>query len=96
MTIAKKMSCLFLLLTVMGAKGQNAKIEITGIVKDSLTKEPLTGVYITTGKQGAQTDYDGKYTIRDLTEGEVTLSTMYFSSYPVKQKTIYLTQDTII
>ena len=96
MTIAKKMSCLFLLLTVMGAKGQNAKIEITGIVKDSLTKEPLTGVYITTGKQGAQTDYNGKYTIRDLTEGEVTLSTMYFSSYPVKQKTIYLTQDTII
>lgn len=99
MTTATKLFCLFALISAATAGAQSRRVNISGTVRDSLTKEPLTGVYITTGKHGAQTDYNGHYTIRDVsvTVGQpLTMSTMYFSTYPTVSKTILMGGDTTI
>lgn len=87
---------LLLLFLPITAGAQNAKYSISGIVTDSISKEPLMGVYITTGKQGAQSDHYGKFTIKDIPGGEVTLNTMYYSPYKLQKKTIDLHQDTTV
>lgn len=96
MTIAKKILFLFLSFGTAIASAQDRKFQITGTVIDSVTKEPLVGVYVTTGKQGAQTDYNGKYTIKNVPAQAVTLSTMYYSTYPVQNKNFSLKNDTTI
>lgn len=87
---------LSLLLCVNSVFAQNKGFNISGKVIDSNTKEPLMGVYITTGKQGSQTDGKGNFTIKDVPSGEVKLSTMYYSSYQMVSQSIALSRDTTI
>lgn len=96
MTTYKKLLCLLALIYAATVGAQTKRINISGTVTDSLTNQPLVGVYITTGKHGAQTDYNGRYTIKDLPSQQITLSTMYFSTYPTVIKTVQLTSDTTI
>lgn len=97
MTNLKILLCLFLfLIRVASVNAQPKIVTISGRVTDSLSGKPLAGVYITTGKYGAQTDYNGKYILKEIPQQEITLSTMYFSSYPVVSKTIRLSSDTTL
>ena len=96
MTIAKKILFLFLSFGTVIAGAQEKRFQITGTVTDSVTKEPLVGVYVTTGKLGAQTDYNGKYTIKNVPAQAITLSTMYYSAYPVQNKIFLLKNDTTV
>lgn len=96
MIIAKQTLFFFILFIAIGAGAQDKTFNVTGTVMDSVTNEPLSGVYITTGKQGAQTDYHGHYTIKNIAGQKVTLSTMYYSTYPVQSKTITLRGDTTV
>lgn len=73
---------------------QNKGFNISGIVVDSNTKKPLMGVYLITGKQGAQTDNKGKFVIKDVPMGEIKLSTMFYSSYSTASKELFLNRDT--
>lgn len=96
MTNLKSLLCLFALFTATVVSAEDKKFQITGTVTDSLTNKPLVGVYITTGKHGAQTDYNGNYAIKGVPGQEVTLNTMYYSSYPTVSKTIRLTADATV
>lgn len=96
MTNLKSFLCLFMLISTAGVSAQDEKFNITGTVMDSLTNEPLVGVYITTGQQGAQTDHNGKYIIKNLSPEKVTLNTMYYSTYPVRSKEVVLQSDTSV
>lgn len=97
MTNFKKSLCLFTLLTAAGVvSAQNKNFQITGTVIDSLTNEPLVGVYITTGKIGAQSDYNGRYTLKNIAPQDITLNTMYYSTYPKQSRTLSLRSDTTI
>lgn len=96
MTIAKKLLFLFISLAATTVSAQDRKFQITGTITDSVTKEPLVGVYVTTGKLGAQTDYNGRYTIKNVPAQEVTLNTMYYSTYLVQDRTILLKSDTTV
>lgn len=69
---------------------------ISGTVTDSATGEPLPGVYITCDQRGAQSDHDGRFTLRNLPPGHVTLRTMYYSAYPVVTQEIDLRCDTTL
>lgn len=92
----KIQACLFFLLCIGNTFAQQSKFSVSGTVVDAITKEPLMGVYVTNGKQGAQTNHDGCFTIKDLPKGNVVLNTMYYSSYPVVSQTVYLIQDTTL
>lgn len=92
----KSVLCSLMLFFSFYANAQDQKFNISGTVIDSFTNKPLAGVYITTGKYGAQTDYNGKYTIKNIPRQEISLNTMYYSSYATLNKTIFLKSDTII
>ncbi len=98
MNAMKYIQILFLLLFSVSTSvvGQNNRFNISGVVTDSTTHEPLVGVYVTTGKLGAQTDYNGKYLIKDVPAGEVSLSTMYYSSYGKKNDRLIIKSDTTV
>lgn len=96
MTNLKSLLFLFTLLATTVVSAQDKKFQITGTIIDSLTNKPLVGVYVTTGKLGAQTDYNGKYIIKDVAQQEVTLNTMYYTTYPLHSRTILLNSDTTI
>ena len=87
-----------LIITLMAnyseVKAQTATYKIYGTITDSLTKEPLPGVYVTTGKLGAQSDYNGNYVIENVPMGEVKVSTMYYYTYSNKSTTINVNSDT--
>lgn len=87
---------LSLLLCTNYVFAQNKGFDISGQVIDRNTDEPLMGVYITTGKQGAQTDAKGNFVIKDVPSGEVKLSTMFYSSYPTASQHIILSRDTTL
>lgn len=87
---------LFLLLCAGSLNAQNKSYNISGIVFDSLRKEPLMGVYVTTGKQGAKTDNKGYFIIKNVPQGNVVLNTMYYSSYITGNKSILLEKDTSV
>lgn len=87
---------LSLLLCTNCVFAQNKGFNISGKVIDGNTNEPLMGVYVTTGKQGAQTDGKGGFVIKDVPMGQVKLSTMYYSSYPTVLRNILLNGDTTI
>ncbi len=88
--------CLFLLFGTTTLHAQQKEFNISGIVLDTATKEPLMGVYVTTGKEGAQTNKKGFFQLKNIPRGEVTLSTMYYSSYPTCSKQLNLQQDTTL
>lgn len=69
---------------------------ISGSVLDSSNLRPMMGVYITTGKQGAQTNSSGQFSIANVPAGEVRLSTMYFSTHSTDQRVFTLRGDTTI
>lgn len=52
------------------------KYTISGTVIDSLTGKPVLGIYVTTERQGAQTDKDGYFEIRNVPAGKTRLMTM--------------------
>lgn len=75
---------------------QNNGYKISGKVIDGATKEPLMGVYVTTGKHGAQTDGKGNFTIKNVPSGDVKLSTMFYSTYETVSQNFMLSRDTTI
>lgn len=75
---------------------QQPTYDISGTVTDTATGEPLPGVYITYDKRGAQSDYDGRFTLRNVPAGPVTLRTMYYSAYPMVTQEIDLRCDTTL
>lgn len=83
-----------LLLCAGSIFAQNGGFNISGRVTDGDTNEPLMGVYVTTGKQGAQTNGEGIFVIKGVPSGRVRLSTMYYSSYSTVSKDIILSGDT--
>ncbi|MBE9487572.1 MAG: TonB-dependent receptor [Bacteroidetes bacterium] len=87
---------LLLMLCSVSVFAQHKKYNITGQVLDSISKKPLMGVYVTTDKIGGQTDKNGCFTIKNVPQGEVKLSTMYYSSYPTVRKNINLSKDTTV
>lgn len=96
MTNFKSLLCLVALFSVASVSAQDKGFNISGTVTDSLTHEPLVGVYVTTGKYGAQTDYNGRYIIKSIPPQNTTLSTMYFSSHSASSTTIQLKSDTTV
>lgn len=87
---------LSLLLCANCVFAQNKGFNVSGKVIDGNTNEPLMGVYVTTGRQGAQTDGKGYFIIRDIPMGEVKLSTMIYSSYSTASENIILNRDTTL
>lgn len=75
---------------------QQPTYDISGTVTDTATGEPLPGVYVTCDKRGAQSDYDGRFTLRNVPAGPVTLRTMYYSAYPMVTQEIDLRCDTTL
>lgn len=75
---------------------QQPTYDISGTVTDTATGEPLPGVYITYDKRGAQSDYDGRFTLRNVPAGHITLRTMYYSAYPMVTQEIDLRCDTTL
>lgn len=87
---------LSLLLCANCVFAQNKGFNVSGKVIDGNTNEPLMGVYVTTGRQGAQTDGKGYFIIKDIPMGEVKLSTMIYSSYSTASENIILNRDTTL
>lgn len=87
---------LLLAISALNAQGQTKTYDISGTVVDSLSSEPLPGVYVTAGSKGGQTNGDGHYVIKNVPAGKVTLKTMYYSSYPTATREIELTGDTTV
>lgn len=87
---------LFLLLLTTTAYAQKNSCVILGIVIDSLSQEPLMWVYVTIGKAGAQTDAKGNFIIKNVPVGNITISTMYYSSYRTAANFFYITRDTTL
>lgn len=96
MNVKKQLSFLFLLCASCNLWAQNREFSISGIAKDATTQEPLMGVYITTGKRGAQTNMQGEFKITNVPAGVVKLSSMYFSSYPTVSHEFVLQKDTTV
>jgi outer membrane receptor for ferrienterochelin and colicins len=94
--IRKAPFLLLLFFCIHTIAAQEKEHNISGIVLDSLSGEPLMGVYITTGKQGAQTNNKGVFILENIPEGNIRLSTMYYSIYPKVSKEFYLKQDTFL
>ena len=69
---------------------------ISGSVLDASSLQPIKGVYVTTGQQGAQTSSSGQFSIANVPAGEVRLSTMYFSTHSSDQREFTLRGDTTI
>jgi len=87
---------LLLLLCAVSLNAQNKFYNISGFVLDSLRNEPLMGVYVTTGKQGSQTDNKGYFIINNVPQGNIILKTVYYSSYNMITKSILLSNDTSV
>ena len=81
---------------LMGIRLMGQTFSISGTVLDSSTMRPVMGVYVTTGKQGAQTSSSGRFSIADVPAGQVRLSSMYFSTYSTDQREFTLRADTSI
>jgi len=77
-------------------KAQTRKYTISGKVINFVTNKPISGVYITTGKFGSQTDKNGFFSIKGLSSGNINLTTMYYSSFPKITKQFFLSSDTIV
>ncbi len=54
---------------------------ISGVVIDSVSGNPLAGVWVTTSESGAQSGRDGRFTIDNVKSGPHRLMTMYFADY---------------
>ncbi len=96
MNVKKQLCFFFLLWASCNLWAQNREFTISGIAKDATTQEPLMGVYITTGKRGAQTNMQGEFKITNVPAGVVKLSSMYFSSYPTVSHDFVLQKDTTV
>lgn len=94
----KLLLCLFLTLGFISinAQAQHRTYTISGIVLDSITNEPILGVYVTSGKEGSQTNSKGEYTIQNIPSGNTTIGTMYFSTFTQQFKKINIKSDTTI
>lgn len=69
------------------------RFTVSGIVIDSLSGKPLPGVYVTTETQGAQSDRDGRFAIKDVPAGEHRLMTMYYTDYRMSIKDVTVGGD---
>src|SRR5699024_6788419 len=52
------------------------------------------GVYVMAGNKGGQTNGNGRYVIKNVPAGKVSLKTMYYSSYPTVTRELELSRDT--
>ena len=73
---------------------QSRTFTVSGTVIDSLTHEPIAGVYVTTdNNKGAQTDRNGRFMIKSVPAGRTTLRTMYFSDYSCSEREVDIQGD---
>jgi len=68
--------------------GFSQRGELKGIVVDKTTGEPIiaASVYVTNEKRGVNTDFDGFYTIGQLSPGEITVVCRYIGYDSVVSK----------
>ena len=93
----KLLFCLLLAATLSAPlAAQTPTYDISGTVTDAVTGEPLPGVFITYDKRGAQSDYNGRFQLRNVPAGHVALKTMYYSAYPMVTQEIDLRCDTTV
>lgn len=79
---AAKLLFIFLISVCVAARLNAQGYTVSGRVIDSLTSLPVMGVYVTTdNNRGSQTDRNGEFVIKDISPGEHTIRTMYFSDY---------------
>ena len=92
----QKLFTLSIFIFSVSAHAQTTGFTITGIVVDSISNTPLSGVYVTSPTQGGQTNSEGRYQIQNVKSGRVVLKTMYFESHNIETQIFDLTSDTVI
>ncbi len=68
-----RITVIICLLFIIGCGDDSEEAVITGVVSDSQTNTPLAGVIVYVGESTSTTGNDGKYTIENVTTGQVTL-----------------------
>ena len=89
-------ACLFLLVSLSAARGDNSAA-ISGIVTDSETKAPIPGVSVRIEgtKLGAQTNTEGRFTIKDLKPGHYALKVTSVDYQSVRKEVDLATGETL-
>ena len=80
----------------INTQAQDRTFSISGVVFDSITNKPLSGVFISIGNKGVQTNSKGKYIITNVPAGSVKLGTMFYNFYTQEFKNINLQKDTVV
>jgi len=68
-------------LFILGTYFSNAQINISGVILDSLSKEPLpnASIFVEELNRGAISDLEGKFIFKNLPIGKYTLKISYIS-----------------
>jgi len=69
------------------------RFTVSGTVTDSISGQPLQGVYVTTETEGAQSDRDGRFAIKNVKAGAHRLMTMYYTDYRMAIRDVMVTGD---
>ncbi len=91
-----KFLVLILSLLLCIATTKASTFTISGKVIEEETQQPVPGVYLSIGKESAQTNKEGTYTISNVTEGTYTLQVMPYMMYERQQIELNITKDTIV
>ncbi|MDX1672617.1 MAG: carboxypeptidase-like regulatory domain-containing protein [Balneolaceae bacterium] len=89
------LSIAILFISAMPALSQNQKYAVTGAVTDHRSGQPLKGanVYLAGTTLGSSTDADGRYFIRNITQGVFELAFSYVGYEPVIKKLVITQSD---
>jgi len=68
---------------------------ITGVVRDSITNQPIEGAYVFTQNGNARTDKDGTFTLNGLHSGKQYINVFSFGSYIQKSKSVIITDGQV-
>jgi hypothetical protein len=68
---------------------------ITGVVRDSITNQPLEGAYVLSGNGISVTANDGTFSIDGLRTGKNEMSVHYFNGYEPLSKSIIITEGRV-
>lgn len=68
---------------------------VTGVVRDSLTNQPLEGIYIFTENGSARTAQDGTFSLNGIQAGKQYINAFSFSKYNQQSKSIIITNGQI-
>ncbi len=96
MNLVKKFVLIFVL--VLNCSSFVYAAEVTGIVTDAATGEPLPGATVVLGENnlyGTVTDLEGRFSFTGLPEGEIKMRVTYIGYQP-DTRTINVTSDDIV